>query len=219
MAREKRRLSPQERRRRRRRRTVWVFVYVFVAFGLAWFFESQATTTILFVRHADVDGPASIAGDPPLNEAGRARADLLARFLRDIDVRQGLQGIYADDTQRARQTVQPLAQRLDLDVGAARPDEPVEFMEEMLSTHKGEIALIATDRGDIPGLIAELHGHQDVPTIAPAEYDNFYIVTIPWGGGAKVKTLRLRYGLGWEPSDVRISRGDRSGGDGASVDR
>lgn len=213
MAREKRRLTPQERRRRRRRRTVWVFVYVLVAFGLAWFFESQATTTIMFVRHADVDNPASISGDPPLNEVGRARADLLASFLRDIDVRRGLNAIYAEDTKRARQTVQPLARVLDLEIGTARPDESVEFMEEMLDEHKGEIVLVATDRGHIAPLIAELHGHQDVPEIAPAEYDNFYIVTIPWGGGAKVKTLRLRYGLGWEPSDKRLSRSAGSAAD------
>lgn len=204
---EKRRLSPQERRRRRRRRTGWVFAYVLVAFGLAWFFESQATTTVLFVRHADVDDPASIAGDPSLNEVGRARADLLASFVEDVDVRAGLDAIYADDTKRARQTVQPLARRLEMEIGSARPDEIVDFMGQVLADHKGEIVLIATDRGDIAPLIAELHGHQNVPEIGPAEYDNFYIVTIPWGGGAKVKTLRLRYGLGWEPTDVRISRG------------
>lgn len=209
MARERRRLNPQERRRRRRRRTIWVFAYVLVAFVLAWFFESQATTTVLFVRHTDIDDPASITGDPPLNAVGRARADLLARFLEDIDVLAGLDAIYADGTQRARQTAQPLAKRLELDIGTAVPEEIEAFMEQVVGDHKGEIVLIVTDRGDIPPLIAELHGHQSVPAIAPDEYDNFYIVTIPWGGGAKVKTLRLRYGLGWEPGDSRISRGAR----------
>lgn len=210
MAREKRRLSPQERRRRRRRRTVWVFAYVLVAFALAWFFESQATTTVLFVRHADIDDPASVAGDPSLNAVGRARADLLARFLADIDVLSGLDAIYANDARRTRQTAQPIAKRMELDVGTAEPGEIEPFMEYVLDEHKGEIVLIVTDRESIAPLIAELHGHQSVPEIAPAEYDNFYIVTIPWGGGAKVKTLRLRYGLGWEPDDVRLSRG-RSG--------
>ena len=31
-----------------------------------------------------------------------------------------------------------------------------------------------------------------MPSIAEDEYDNLYIVTIPWFG--KVKTLRLKYG-------------------------
>ncbi len=191
----------------------WVFAYVLVAFGLAWFFESQATTTILFVRHADVDSPARITGDPPLNAVGSARADLLARFLQDIDVRAGLDAIYADDARRTRQTAQPLAKRLDLEIGATEPDEPEAFMENVLDEHKGEIVLVVTDRAAIAPFIAELHGHQDVPEIAPDEYDNFYIVTIPWGGGAKVKTLRLKYGLGWEPPDVRVSRGSGSAPD------
>ena len=34
---------------------------------------------------------------------------------------------------------------------------------------------------------------RNVPEMAPDEYDNVYIVSIPWFG--KVKTLRVRYGL------------------------
>ncbi len=210
MPRERRRLSPQERRRRRRRRTGWVFVYVVVAFGLAWFFESQATTTVLFVRHADVDDPASITGDPALNAVGRARADLLARFVADVDVLAGLDAIYANDTRRTRQTAEPIARQMGLEIRSPEPEEPEPFMASVLDEHKGEIVLVVTDREDVPPLVAELHGHQNVPEIAPAEYDNFYIVTIPWGGGAKVKTLRLRYGLGWEPDDLRMSGGSIS---------
>lgn len=213
MPREKRRLSPQERRRRRRRRTIWVFAYVLVAFGLAWFFESQATTTVLFVRHADVDDPAAITGDPQLNDVGRARAELLADFLADIDVLAGLDAIYADDAARTRQTAQPLAKRLGLEIRTTEPAETEPFMEGVLDDHKGEIVLIVTDREHIAPMIAELHGHQSVPEIAPDEYDNFYIVTSPWGGGAKVKTLRLRYGLGWEPADVRLTRGSAASAD------
>jgi len=43
-----------------------------LAFGLAWFFESQATTTVIFTRHADID-PAGGA-DQGLSPAGEARA-------------------------------------------------------------------------------------------------------------------------------------------------
>ena len=72
--------SDNDRRRRRRRRRVQVIViYTAIAVGLAWFFESQATTTVIFVRHAEkMAGPTD---DPSLSAAGQRRAAELARQL------------------------------------------------------------------------------------------------------------------------------------------
>src|SRR5690606_39786988 len=89
------RLTPAERRRRRRRRRVLAAAYILVAFVVAWYFESQATTTIVFVRHADVADPSRLDDDPPLSAIGRERADLLARFLEHFDVVGGVYAIYA----------------------------------------------------------------------------------------------------------------------------
>ena len=49
----------------------------------------------------------------------------------------------------------------------------------------------------IPKLIQELHGSKKLPPIEPNEYDNLYIVSIPWFG--KVKTLRLKFGRPYVP--------------------
>src|SRR5690606_23409645 len=103
------RLTPAERRRRPRRRLTPALGYILVAFGVAWYFESQATTTVVFVRHADVDNPLELDDDPPLNATGRARADLLSRFLQYLDVVGGVNAIYAEPTRRARETAAPLA--------------------------------------------------------------------------------------------------------------
>ena len=70
--------SDVDRRRRRRRRRIQIIViYTAIAVGLAWFFESQSTTTVIFVRHAekmpDVENPG-------LTEAGQRRAAELAGF-------------------------------------------------------------------------------------------------------------------------------------------
>ena len=193
------RLTPAERRRRRRRRRLLAAAYVVVAFVVAWYFDSQATTTVVFVRHADVADPAMLDDDPPLSATGRARADLLARFLEHFDVVDGVNAIYASPHRRATETAAPLAQRLGLDVLPAVYDDTEDFMEDILGKHKGEIVLFVVDREEIAPMIAELHGSKRVPEIAPAEYDNLYIVTVPWGGGAKVKTLRMRYSLDWKP--------------------
>src|SRR5690606_18798463 len=106
-----RRLTHAERRRRRRRRLTLALGYILVAFAVAWYFDSQATTTVVFVRHADVDDPLALERDPPLNAIGRARADLLSRFLEYLDVVGGVNAIYAAPYRRAEETAAPLADR------------------------------------------------------------------------------------------------------------
>lgn len=198
------RLSSRERRQRRRQRLVSIFGFVLSTVALAWYFESQATTTILFVRHADTDA-ITLEQDPPLNARGLARAELLADFVEDIDVLAGLDAIYASEYRRTQQTAAPLAKRLDMPVDVADHGDAEPFMERVLRDHKGEIVLVVTHADDIPPLVAELHGHQNVPEIGSDEYDNFYIVSVPWF--AKVKTLRLHYGVGWTEPDLRFSGG------------
>ena len=165
--------------------------YVIVAFGLAWFFENQATTTILFVRHADTDQFAG-SDNPGLNARGVARAEELADFVEDIDVIAGVDAIYASEFKRTQQTAQAVARRLELDVEIENPYEVETFMAHVLRAHKGKIVLVVTHSDAIAPLIEELHGSKNVPEIAADEYDNFYIVTIPNYG--KVKTLRFHYG-------------------------
>jgi len=165
--------------------------YVIVAFWLAWFFENQATTTILFVRHADTDRLVD-DDNPGLNARGLIRAEELADFVEDIDVIAGVDAIYASEFKRTQQTAQAVARRHDLEVEIENPYEVENFMANVLHKHKGKIVLIVTHSDAIAPLIEELHGSKNVPEIAADEFDNFYIVTIPNYG--KVKTLRLHYG-------------------------
>jgi broad specificity phosphatase PhoE len=132
-------------------------------------------------------------GDPPLNERGRVRAELLADFLQDIDVIAGVDAIYASEFRRTQETAAPLAERSNVPVDIANHYQYENFMGEVLREHKGDIVLVVTHSDAIAPLVEELHGSKNVPAIAPDEYDNVYIVTIPHFG--KVKTLRVRYGV------------------------
>jgi 2,3-bisphosphoglycerate-dependent phosphoglycerate mutase len=181
-------------RRRRRSRAFPILGFVFVAIGLAWFFEQRATTTIIFVRHADTDAPLAKDADPPLNQRGRRRAELLADFLEDIDVVAGVDAIYASKDQSTQQTAAPLASRLKLKVEIEDPHNVERFMRDVKREHKGDIILVVTEADAIAPLVEELHGSKNIPKIAPEEYDNVYIVSVPWFG--RVKTLRVRYGQG-----------------------
>jgi len=185
----------EKRRRRRTRRVQIIIIYVAIAVGLAWFFESQATTTIIFVRHAEkaVDG----TDDPPLSDAGRRRADELARQMADADVIQGVDAVYATAYKRTQETVMPLADALDLPITTYDADDTETVLEDILRDHKGKVVLVVGHSDTLPELIANLGASKRVPMIDEAEYDNLYLVAIPWFG--KTKTIRLRYGNPYIP--------------------
>jgi broad specificity phosphatase PhoE len=186
--------SSMDRRRRRRLRLIPIIGYTIVSLGLAYFFTQRPSTTVIFVRHADTDQTMGAPdADPPLNERGRARAELLADFLEDIDVVAGPNAIYASDKRRTQETAAPLAQRLKLKVEIADHTDAKGFMGRVLKDHYGEIVLVVSHSNRILPLIDELHGNatRRSQPIGPDEYDRVYIVNYPWYG--KVKTLELRY--------------------------
>jgi len=180
-------------KKRRGSRIVPISLFMLTCLGLAWFFESQATTTIIFVRNADTETTAAADGDPPLSSLGHRRAELLADVIEDIDVIAGVDAIYASEFRRTKQTAAPIARRLDVEVLIADPYRVEEFMAEVLREHKGEIVLVVTHGDILAPLVEELHGSKNIPPMDDVGDDNIYIVTIPWFG--KVKTLRLHYAL------------------------
>jgi len=178
------------RRRRRRRRLQAIAIYTAIAIGLAWFFESQATTTIIFVRHAEKE--ALPADDPELTPAGNARAAELARQLTFADVVAGVDAVYSTPYRRTLSTAKPTADALGLEINRYDPDDNDAVLNKILRDHKGEVVLIVGHSNTLQGLIADVGASKNVPDIADNEYDNIYIVSIPWFG--KTKTIRLRYG-------------------------
>jgi broad specificity phosphatase PhoE len=180
-----------ERKRKRRRRRVQILViYTAIAIGLAWFFESQATTTIIFVRHAEQT--TFDESDPSLSEAGNRRAAELARQLVDADVVAGIDAVYSTPLKRSLETAQPIADALNLPVNSYDPGDTEVVLETILKNHKGKIILVVGHSNTVPVLIANLGASKNVPPIAESEFDNIYIISIPWFG--KTKTIRLRFG-------------------------
>ena len=184
-------MTDKDRRRKRRRRRIQaIVIYTAIAIGLAWFFESQATTTMIFVRHAERAGPS--ADDPGLTPAGQRRAAELARQLVDADVVAGIDAVYSTPYRRTRETAQPVADALDLPSNIYDPSDNEAVLETILKNHKGKIILVVGHSNTLPTLIADLGASKNVPPIAEMEYDNIYIISIPWFG--KTKTIRLRFG-------------------------
>jgi len=188
--------SDTDRRRRRRRRRIQIIVvYTAIAIGLAWFFESQATTTVIFVRHAEK--AAMPADDPGLTPAGERRVAELTRQLVDADVVAGVDAVYSTPFRRTEETARPVAETLGLTVNSYDPANTEEIMERIVKEHKGKIILVVGHSNTLPALIGNMGASKKVPEIAENEYDNIYIVSIPWFG--KTKTIRLRYGEPYIP--------------------
>ncbi len=181
----------QDRRQtRRRRRNQIIVLYTAIAIGLAWFFESQATTTIIFFRHAEQTSHDEV--DPPLSEAGQRRVAELTRQLVDADVVAGIDAIYSTPYIRSLETARPLADQLDLPINSYAADDTEEILDTILKNHKGKIILVIGHSNTLPVLIANLGASKKVPAIAQNEFDNIYVISIPWFG--KTKTIRLRIG-------------------------
>jgi len=189
------------RRRRRRRRIQIIIIYTAIAIGLAWFFESQATTTIIFVRHAEK--AATPLDDPGLSFAGRSRVAELTRQLVDADVVAGVDAIYATPFRRAQETARPIADALDLPINTYDASDTEAILEMILKKHKGKIILVVGHSNTLPELIANLGASKKVPPIVEAEYDNIYVISIPWFG--KTKTIRLRFGEPYIADDLAPS--------------
>ena len=185
----------ERRKRRHRRRAQIIVIYTALAIGLAWFLESQATTTVILVRHAE---KASIpADDPGLSLAGQQRVAELTRQLVDADVVAGVDAVYSTSFRRTEETVRPIADALGLPVNSYDAADTEAIMEHIVREHKGKIILVAGHSNTVPVLIGNMGASKKVPEIAENEYDNIYIVSIPWFG--KTKTIRLRYGEPYIP--------------------
>jgi len=121
--------------------------------------------TVLLIRHAE----AGDGNDPALTAEGMARAERIANQLAGLPIKT----IYATDTVRARQTAEPLANRLDLEVTLYNPFALPAFAKD-LTTANGPV-LIVGHSNTTPELVSLLGGEPGEP-IAHDDHDRLYWV-------------------------------------------
>jgi broad specificity phosphatase PhoE len=150
---------------------------------------ARAQKVVFVVRHAEKISET----DQRLTEAGRARAVRLATILKN----SGVAAVYATDTDRARDTVKPLADALGLTVslydtgaGMAGPADARPFVAKLRKDHGNDTVLIAGHSNTIPDLLKAL-GCPGAISIGSDEYDNLFVVVPKPDGTATL--VRLRY--------------------------
>ena len=156
--------------------------------------DNFKVTTVYLVRHAEK--AATPPADPPLTDAGTARAQGLARILE----KAGIKAIYASQYLRTKHTAEPLAQRLGIPstiipikMDTMSPNViPPQYLKDVVDriyANSGDNVLIVGHSNTIPALIKELEG-DIVPTIAETEYGDLFVVTVYKKGKAKVAHLK-----------------------------
>jgi broad specificity phosphatase PhoE len=142
--------------------------------------SATCQVTVILSRHAEK--AATPPKDPPLTEAGKKRADLLASMLAD----SGVDAIYVTEFQRTQQTAAPLAERVHV-----KPTVISDTQQLIAAIHarKNGVVVVVGHSNTLPEIIAALGG----PTvkIADPEYNNLFVLTV---GDAKSSLLRLHYG-------------------------
>lgn len=147
-------------------------------------------TTVIVVRHAE---KATGQGDDPhLSEAGRARAEALARALSGARVT----AIITTQFVRTGETAAPTAK-----ASGVKPEVvPVAWdsvsrhaaaVAAAVKRHAGGVVLVVEHSNTVPAVVAALGAREPAPICDP-EYDRMEIVSIPASGKASV--IEARFG-------------------------
>ncbi|HXG54395.1 MAG TPA: histidine phosphatase family protein [Vicinamibacterales bacterium] len=143
--------------------------------------------TVFVVRHAEradtATGGSMSMTDPDLSELGTARAQALARVLRDV----GITAIYVTEFKRTQQTAEPLAKALGIQWSLVSAKD----MPGLIGKLKTATAntLIIGHSNTVPEILKQL-GVVDPVTLASADYDNLFVVS----RGEKPTFVRLHFG-------------------------
>lgn len=148
-----------------------------------------AAQTVIVVRHAE---KMSDSGDPPLSEAGQARAQALAEALRDA----GITHVVTTSLRRTIQTGAPTAQAAavvptSIDVssgGAAHIAQVAGFVQALPDE---AIVLVVGHSNTVPE-IARALGDPEPEMLTDCDYDRLVVLTLH--DEAAPHVIRGRYG-------------------------
>ena len=145
--------------------------------------QTDKPTTLILIRHAERGNDGS--NDPPLAEAGTARANNLASVLKNTNI----SAIYSSNYKRTKNTVAPIAQAKSLDVKIYEPMKEDEI-KRIISENKGKTVLVAGHSNTTPWTANFLTGSK-LENFADTDYGNILIITF-WDFG-KTSLTWLNY--------------------------
>lgn len=142
---------------------------------------AQDSTVVVLVRHAE---KAAVEGnDPPLSEAGQARARALAETLRGMR----FDAVIATERQRTQATAQPLARAQGLTpevIALAGPH--VENVAAAVRRHAGHTVLVVGHSNTVPRIVHALGGPQ-LRDLCEPEFSHLYVLVLKDGAAPRLE--------------------------------
>lgn len=160
---------------------------------------AQQSRLVILVRHAETTGDPP--RDPPLSEAGQARAAALAETLRHARIG----AIFVTGFARTQMTAAPVAEMHEITPTVVEVRGGVErHVAEVASAVRarpiGEVVLVVGHSNTIPAIAAALGG-PPLPDLCHGEYERLFILELPRGAGARL--IRASYGAA-DPPDACV---------------
>ncbi|HEY2921419.1 MAG TPA: histidine phosphatase family protein [Candidatus Binatia bacterium] len=152
-----------------------LFLLLFVSVSIA-----LARPVVVIVRHGEK--AANGGTDPDLSSAGRARADALARILKD----SGLTAIFTTEFKRTQKTAAPTATSVHVTPTVVAAKDTAALVAKLHQLNGN--ALVVGHGDTIPNLIKAL-GIDTPINIPDDDYSELLIVTL----GDKPQLFRLHY--------------------------
>lgn len=148
---------------------------------------AAAQQAIFVVRHAEradaSPGAAPMmASDPDLSEAGKARAQALAKVLADAKIT----AIYTTQYKRTQQTAEPLAKALGIQLTVVPANDMPALVEKLKGTSGN--ALVVGHSNTVGPIVNQLGAAESI-AVADDEYDNLFVVV----RGDKTALVRLHF--------------------------
>ena len=152
-----------------------LFLLLFVAGSIA-----SAQPVVVIVRHGEKT--ANGGTDPDLSSAGRARADALARILKD----SGITAIFTTEFKRTQETAAPTATLSHVTPTVVAAKDTMALVAKLHQVNGN--ALVVGHSNTIPDIIKAL-GINNAINIPDDDYSELLIVTL----GDKPQLFRLHY--------------------------
>jgi broad specificity phosphatase PhoE len=158
-----------------------LFVLLFVSVPIV-----SAQPVVVIVRHAEK--AANGGNDPDLSSAGRARAEALARILKD----SGITAIFTSEFKRTQETAAPMATSAHVTPTVVAAKDTAALVARLHQLHGN--ALVVGHGDTIPNIVKAL-GINSPINIPDVDYSELLIVIL----GDKRQLFRLHY-----PDDAGI---------------
>ena len=151
-------------------------------------------TVIIVVRHGEKQTSDPANPDPPLSETGARRAQSLVQMAEEA----GVSVVYTTQFRRARETAQPLADKLKIPIipmevnGGNLNSYPSAMAKGILAKHAGKTILVIGHTNTVPQTVEALGGKLPPAIEDASEFDRLFVVIVPKKGAVKV--VKGRYG-------------------------